>query len=84
VILLRNLDQTVIGEDRRVAARRVWPVTCPRSLRNVREPPYRPRWSGLRRALTTPAFIAAVNKKEDGTLETAAVSVGRDGITPPM
>src|SRR6266403_2810396 len=29
-------------------------------------------------------FIAAANKKEDGTLEAATVSVGRDGITPPM
>jgi hypothetical protein len=29
-------------------------------------------------------FIAAANKKEDGTLETAAVSVGRDGIASPM
>jgi hypothetical protein len=29
-------------------------------------------------------FISAANKKEDGTLETAAISVGRDGITPPM
>ena len=29
-------------------------------------------------------FIAAANQKEDGTLEAAAVSVGRDGITPPM
>ena len=29
-------------------------------------------------------FIAAANKKEDDTLEAAAVSVGRDGITPPM
>ena len=29
-------------------------------------------------------FIAAANKKEDGTLEVAALSVGRDGITPPM
>jgi hypothetical protein len=29
-------------------------------------------------------FIAAANKKEDGTLEAAAVSVGRNGITPPM
>jgi Domain of unknown function (DUF5666) len=29
-------------------------------------------------------FIAAANKKEDGTLEATAVSVGRDGITPPM
>jgi hypothetical protein len=29
-------------------------------------------------------FIAAAAKKEDGTLEAAAVSVGRDGITPPM
>jgi hypothetical protein len=29
-------------------------------------------------------FIAAANKKEDGTLEAAAISVGRDGITPPM
>jgi uncharacterized protein Veg len=28
-------------------------------------------------------FIAGANKKEDGTLEAAAVSVGRDGITPP-
>ena len=29
-------------------------------------------------------FIAGADKKEDGTLEAAAVSVGRDGITPPM
>src|SRR5262249_22121932 len=29
-------------------------------------------------------FIAAANKKDDGTLEAAAVSVGRDGITPPL
>jgi hypothetical protein len=29
-------------------------------------------------------FIAAANKKEDGTLEAAAISIGRDGITPPM
>jgi hypothetical protein len=29
-------------------------------------------------------FIAAANQKDDGTLEAAAVSVGRDGITPPM
>ena len=29
-------------------------------------------------------FIVAANKKDDGTLEAAAVSVGRDGITPPM
>jgi hypothetical protein len=29
-------------------------------------------------------FIAAANKKDDGTLEAAAVSVGRDGLTPPM
>jgi Domain of unknown function (DUF5666) len=29
-------------------------------------------------------FIAAAQKKDDGTLEAAAVSVGRDGITPPM
>ena len=29
-------------------------------------------------------FIAAANKKDDGTLEAAAVSVGRGGITPPM
>jgi hypothetical protein len=29
-------------------------------------------------------FIAAANKKEDGTLEAAAINVGRDGITPPM
>jgi hypothetical protein len=29
-------------------------------------------------------FIAAATKKEDGTLEAAAISVGRDGITPPM
>jgi hypothetical protein len=29
-------------------------------------------------------FIAAANKRDDGTLEAAAVSVGRDGITPPM
>ena len=29
-------------------------------------------------------FIAAAVKKEDGTLEAAAISVGRDGLTPPM
>jgi hypothetical protein len=29
-------------------------------------------------------FIAGASKKDDGTLEAAAVSVGRDGITPPM
>ncbi|TMJ91006.1 MAG: hypothetical protein E6G76_04405 [Alphaproteobacteria bacterium] len=29
-------------------------------------------------------FIAAANKKEDGTLEAATISVGRDGIAPPM
>lgn len=29
-------------------------------------------------------FIAAANKKEDGTLEAAAISVGRDGVAPPM
>ena len=29
-------------------------------------------------------FIAGANKKDDGTLEAAAVSVGRDGLTPPM
>jgi hypothetical protein len=29
-------------------------------------------------------FIAAANKKDDGTLEAASVSVGRDGLTPPM
>jgi hypothetical protein len=29
-------------------------------------------------------FIAAANKKEDGALEASAISVGRDGITPPM
>jgi hypothetical protein len=29
-------------------------------------------------------FIAFANKKDDGTLEAPAVSVGRDGITPPM
>jgi hypothetical protein len=29
-------------------------------------------------------FIAAANKKEDGTLEATSVSVGRDGIAPPM
>ena len=29
-------------------------------------------------------FIAAANKNDDGTLEAAAVSVGRNGITPPM
>jgi len=29
-------------------------------------------------------FIAAAAKKDDGTLEAAAISVGRDGITPPM
>jgi hypothetical protein len=29
-------------------------------------------------------FIAAAAKKDDGTLAAAAISVGRDGITPPM
>lgn len=29
-------------------------------------------------------FIAAAKKEPDGTLEAPAVSVGRDGITPPM
>jgi hypothetical protein len=29
-------------------------------------------------------FIAGANKKDDGTLEAASISVGRDGITPPM
>ena len=29
-------------------------------------------------------FIAGASKKDDGTLEAASVSVGRDGITPPM
>ena len=29
-------------------------------------------------------FIPAANKKDDGTLEAATISVGRDGITPPM
>jgi hypothetical protein len=29
-------------------------------------------------------FIAAASKKEDGTLEAPTISVGRDGITPPM
>ena len=29
-------------------------------------------------------FIARAAKKEDGTLEAASISVGRDGLTPPM
>jgi hypothetical protein len=29
-------------------------------------------------------FIAAAAKKDDGTLEASQISVGRDGITPPM
>ncbi len=29
-------------------------------------------------------FIAAGTKNPDGTIEAAAVNVGRDGITPPM
>jgi hypothetical protein len=29
-------------------------------------------------------FIAAATKEGDGALEAAAISVGRDGITPPM
>ena len=32
----------------------------------------------------TKIFIAAANKKDDGTLEASAVSVGRDGVAPPM
>jgi hypothetical protein len=34
--------------------------------------------------MKTQTHFAAANKKEDGTLEAAAISVGRDGITPPM
>src|SRR5262245_48147530 len=33
---------------------------------------------------STKIFIAGAAKKEDGTLEAASISVGRDGITPPM
>ena len=29
-------------------------------------------------------FIAGATKREDGTLQASAVSVGRDGLTPPM
>jgi hypothetical protein len=29
-------------------------------------------------------FIGGATKKDDGTLETAAISVGRDGVNPPM
>ena len=29
-------------------------------------------------------FIAGASKKDDGTLEAASISVGRDGLTPPM
>jgi hypothetical protein len=29
-------------------------------------------------------FIAGAAKKEDGTLQAASISVGRDGLTPPM
>jgi hypothetical protein len=29
-------------------------------------------------------FIAAAKKKDDGTLEAPSISVGRDGLTPPM
>jgi hypothetical protein len=29
-------------------------------------------------------FIAGAQKKDDGTLEAASISVGRDGLTPPM
>jgi hypothetical protein len=29
-------------------------------------------------------FIAAARKKDDGSLEAASISVGRDGLTPPM
>ena len=29
-------------------------------------------------------FIAGAAKREDGTLEAASISVGRDGLTPPM
>ena len=29
-------------------------------------------------------FIAGAAKKDDGTLEAASISVGRDGVTPPM
>jgi hypothetical protein len=42
--------------------------------------------SGDKSELKTGAkiFIVAANKKDDGTLEAPAISVGRDGITPPM
>ena len=29
-------------------------------------------------------FIGGAAKKDDGTLEAAAINVGRDGLTPPM
>jgi hypothetical protein len=29
-------------------------------------------------------FVAAATKLEDGTLEVAAINVGRDGVAPPM
>ena len=29
-------------------------------------------------------FIAGAQRKDDGTLEAASISVGRDGVTPPM
>jgi hypothetical protein len=29
-------------------------------------------------------FIGAATKKPDGSLETAGINVGKDGITPPM
>jgi hypothetical protein len=29
-------------------------------------------------------FIASAARKDDGTLEAASISVGRDGVTPPM
>lgn len=29
-------------------------------------------------------FIAAAEKQADGTLSAARISVGRDGLTPPM
>jgi hypothetical protein len=48
-------------------------------------PPARESWEEkCNNTLCGTKFIAATSKKEDGTLEAPTISVGRDGITPPM
>jgi ABC transporter substrate binding protein len=57
----------------------IWPVPhrCWRCVHIFPEP-MRELKSGAK------IFVAGAAKKEDGTLEAASISVGRDGLTPPM